>query len=196
MGPSDVATRIVNQIPAMVGYWDRDERCVFSNQSYTEWFAVTPERMRGITMRELLGPLYPRNVPHIQAVLRGEKQLFERRVVLPDGSEREVLVAYTPDFEDGSVRGFSVFVTDVTTLREREAALARTLKERDEAIAEAIALRGLLPICAGCKSIRDNNGTWHTVERYVEERTAVSFSHSMCPDCMRKWYPDHDTGVI
>ena len=195
MAPSDIANRIVNQIPAMVAYWDKDQKCTFANEPYREWFGKSPTQMIGISMKEFLGSMYERNLPHIVEALEGRKQVFERQVRLPDGRICETIVTYAPDIEDGEVRGFSVVVADVTTLREREAALARTLRERDEAVAEALALRGLLPICAGCKSIRDTNGQWHTIERYVEERTAVSFSHGMCPDCMRKWYPELEGGA-
>lgn len=51
-------------------------------------------------------------------------------------------------------------------------------------------LRGLLPICANCKKIRDDSGNWHRVEEYFSSRTDVMFSHGICPDCARELYPD------
>lgn len=53
-------------------------------------------------------------------------------------------------------------------------------------------LNGLLPICAGCKKIRDDAGYWNEVESFVEERTDAVFSHSMCPPCATRLYPDID----
>ena len=50
-------------------------------------------------------------------------------------------------------------------------------------------LSGLLPICASCKNIRDDDGYWHQVESYIRAHTNVDFSHSICPDCMKKLYP-------
>ena len=47
-----------------------------------------------------------------------------------------------------------------------------------------------MPICAGCKRIRDDAGYWHQVEQYVHEHTEAEFSHGICPDCMRKLYPE------
>lgn len=49
-------------------------------------------------------------------------------------------------------------------------------------------LRGILPICAHCKKIRDDHGVWQIVEAYVQSHTQAQFSHSICPDCMEKHY--------
>jgi PAS domain S-box-containing protein len=189
--PSHVALSIVNHISAMVAYWDSNQRCVFSNDAYREWFGTSPEQMVGMSLKELLGPLYEKNLPYILAALRGEKQVFERQIRLPGGEFRDSIATYTPDIVDGVVRGFSVHVADVTMVREREAALERALRERDDALADVQTLRGLLPICANCKRIRDTIGEWQPIEKYVTERTEAIFSHSICPECMVKLYPDY-----
>lgn len=59
-----------------------------------------------------------------------------------------------------------------------------------EAREEVKVLSGLLPVCAGCKKIRDDDGHWQPMERYVSERSEAQFSHSLCPDCLRENYPD------
>lgn len=51
-------------------------------------------------------------------------------------------------------------------------------------------LRGLIPICANCKNIRDDNGYWKELEAYLEEYSDVALSHSICPDCVKKLYPN------
>lgn len=61
--------------------------------------------------------------------------------------------------------------------------------ELQDALSKVNLLRGLLPICASCKKIRDDRGDWVQVERYVRDRTGAEFSHSMCPDCGDQWYP-------
>jgi CheY-like chemotaxis protein len=53
-------------------------------------------------------------------------------------------------------------------------------------------LRGLLHICANCKKIRDAKGGWTTLELYLSSHHGTQFSHGICPDCVRKLYPDHD----
>jgi len=61
----------------------------------------------------------------------------------------------------------------------------------DEAIAQIKTLRGLLPICASCKKIRDDSGYWNQMETFISDHSGADFSHSICPDCMVKLYPDY-----
>ncbi len=51
-------------------------------------------------------------------------------------------------------------------------------------------LRGLIPICAACKSIRDDKGYWEQVDVYIQKYSEADISHSICPDCMKKHYPE------
>lgn len=51
-------------------------------------------------------------------------------------------------------------------------------------------LQGIIPICARCKKIRDDKGYWQQVEVYVRDHSEANFSHSICPDCARKEYPE------
>jgi two-component system, response regulator PdtaR len=60
-----------------------------------------------------------------------------------------------------------------------------------EALAHVKLLSGLLPICASCKNIRDEEGYWHQVEEYVRDHSEADFSHSVCPHCARKLYPEY-----
>ena len=53
------------------------------------------------------------------------------------------------------------------------------------------ALKGLLPICASCKKIRDDKGYWEGVESYIKKHTDVEFSHGLCPDCITRLYPEY-----
>jgi len=61
-----------------------------------------------------------------------------------------------------------------------------------EDITELVELNRLLPICASCKKIRDDNGYWNQLEEYVKRYSGTKFSHGVCPDCIKKLYPDLD----
>ena len=61
----------------------------------------------------------------------------------------------------------------------------RLIGELQEALAEIKTLRGIVPICASCKKIRDDQGHWHQVEVYVRDHTEAQFSHGMCPECAK-----------
>ncbi len=63
------------------------------------------------------------------------------------------------------------------------------IQQLQAALAQVKTLSGLLPICAQCKKIRDDRGYWNQVEVYIRDRSAASFTHSICPECSRKLYP-------
>lgn len=68
--------------------------------------------------------------------------------------------------------------------------LAEANDELTKALAEVRTLSGLLPICASCKKIRDDSGYWEQIEEYITERSDAQFSHGICPECMKKLYPN------
>lgn len=67
---------------------------------------------------------------------------------------------------------------------------ARLVVELKDALSQVKQLSGILPICANCKKIRNDEGYWEQVETYIRDHTEAMFSHGLCPDCVRKLYPD------
>jgi hypothetical protein len=84
--------------------------------------------------------------------------------------------------------GVAVHRFRVRHLERREKELVHRV---DEAVAQIKVLSGLLPICASCNQIRDDSGSWSRIESYIESRTTTTFSHSICPQCIQKLYPDY-----
>ena len=80
--------------------------------------------------------------------------------------------------------------TELEERKRAEMALGKKNAELAAALTKVKLLSGLLPICAACKKIRDDKGYWSQVECYLEEHSEATFSHGMCPECMKKWYPD------
>ena len=70
-----------------------------------------------ITLPELLGPVYQLNLPYIKAVLKGEKQVFERQLNLPNGETKNTIATYIPDEANGKVNGFYVHVADISMVK-------------------------------------------------------------------------------
>ncbi|MDP1524388.1 MAG: PAS domain S-box protein [Rhodocyclaceae bacterium] len=116
---------ILDNLPSMIGYWDRDLRNRFGNHAYLDWFGTDPATMPGKHIREVIGEeRYRLNLPYIEAALRGEFQQFERAIPAPDGkSVRHSLANYIPDIVAGEVLGFYVLVTDITAIKQAEDAL-------------------------------------------------------------------------
>ncbi len=77
-------------------------------------------------------------------------------------------------------------------LKEAERDLRDTNLRLEKTIKEKITLRGLLPICAHCKKIRDDKGYWTHLESYIETHSEADFSHSICPECAKIYYPGVD----
>lgn len=68
----------------------------------------------------------------------------------------------------------------------------KLIQELRRALSEVKTLRGFLPICASCKKIRDDKGYWNQIESYIRDRSEAEFSHSICPECVEKLYPELD----
>lgn len=67
--------------------------------------------------------------------------------------------------------------------------LSHTITKLEKSLTEVKTLSGLLPICAHCKKVRDDQGYWKQIEEYISERSDADFSHGICPECARKLYP-------
>jgi len=78
---------------------------------------------------------------------------------------------------------------DITERKQAEEKREQLILELQDALAQVKTLSGLLPICANCKKVRDDQGYWHSVEAYVREHSEAEFSHGICPDCMKQLYP-------
>lgn len=111
---------ILNNLPSMIGYWDKNLINRFANQAYLPWIGKTPQKIIGKHIREVLGEtLYQQNLPYIEGVLRGEEQKFERKMILPDGkSFKYTFTNYIPDMSSGSPSGFYVISSDITPIKE------------------------------------------------------------------------------
>ncbi|OGV46443.1 MAG: hypothetical protein A2017_02030 [Lentisphaerae bacterium GWF2_44_16] len=76
--------------------------------------------------------------------------------------------------------------SDLKTLGEQQEKLIKSLKEA----VKSDSFDGRFPICSSCKDIRDENGFWHPIEEYLQKLATADFSHSLCPECAKKLYPD------
>jgi PAS domain S-box-containing protein len=112
---------ILLQVPAMIAVWDRDGRNVFANPAYAERFGLTPTQIVGEHVREVMGPeAWRLNRVHVDAVLSGVVQVFERTFTNQHGRECLYQVSYTPNIIDGRPDGFIALVTDITARMKAE----------------------------------------------------------------------------
>jgi len=160
------------------------------NTRTLQMFQCSREQVIGHPPYRFSPPLQPdgrdskeKALEKISATLAGNPQFFEWKHCLYDGTPFDAEVSLNT-VELGNELFIQVFVRDVTKRKQAEETLRKSLEE-------IRTLRGLIPICANCKKIRDNQGYWNQVEDYLRERTDARFSHGVCPECIKQLYPDY-----
>lgn len=126
------------------------------------------------------------NIPVVYLTAYADEKTLERaKITGPFGY-------ITKPFEDTDLR---VAVEIGLYKAKLEAEREQLITELQEALAKVKTLSGLLPICAWCKNIRNDQGYWQAVEQYVGEHTTAEFTHGICPDCIKKYYPELEEEV-
>lgn len=92
--------------------------------------------------------------------------------------------------EYGEVSGVFAAARDITEQKRVERALRETVEQLRLALDQIKTLRGIVPICMGCKKVRDDKGFWQQVEVFVRDHSEAEFSHSLCPECLQKAYDE------
>lgn len=98
----------------------------------------------------------------------------------------ELVLARTRDLQEAYLQ----LQTENVERRKAEEEKEKIITQLKEALARVKTLNGLLPICASCKKIRDDDGYWHQVEEYIMDHSEADFSHGICPECKQKLYPE------
>lgn len=186
---------VLDNVPALIGCWDKTLHNRMANHAYLEWFGQTPEAILGRHIRDVIGEeLFQKNIPHIEAVLRGEPQSFERIVYSPKGREFHSLVSYVPDYCGDEVVGFFALVRDITPLKQAERAL---FEEKElaritlNAIGEAVLttdeqgrIRSLNPVAEGLTGRLTAEVFGQDIEQVLELRDGVS--DALLPNPVRR----------
>jgi two-component system, cell cycle sensor histidine kinase and response regulator CckA len=138
------------------------------------------------------GPLQSSTLEIFENLRKGTAiEPFETVRVRKDGVQLDVYLAISPiKSADGKLMGASSISYDITERKKIEDERTKMIQELNDTLSKVRTLSGLLPICASCKKIRDDKGYWQKLETFVHEHSNAEFSHSICPDCMEKLYPD------
>ncbi len=126
----------------------------------------------------------------------GDTPLYqnEHRLLCKDGSYKWILDRgkIVERKEDGTPLRVIGTHSDITARKEHESEREKLISALNEEFAKVKKLSGLLPICSHCKKIRDDSGYWNSVEVYIERHSEAEFSHGICRECAKKYYPDMD----
>lgn len=112
---------IIDNTPSMIAYWDNQLLNRFANQAHVDWYAKTPDQLRGTHIRDMVGPeRFGLLEPFLSRALQGESQVYESTLIDGHGVARYIMVSYVPDAEQGVVRGIFVQATDITDRKRME----------------------------------------------------------------------------
>jgi len=115
----------------------------------------------------------------------------EEKTTRPDGTIGWQVSSKIPlKDSEGRIIGLVGIGHDITERKKAEEERERIISELQKALHQVNTLSGLIPICANCKKIRDDQGYWSDVELYISKHSDAEFSHGLCNDCMKKLYPE------
>jgi PAS domain S-box-containing protein len=125
----------------------------------------------------------------VERAISGEFQHFDWAHCRLDGTPFDAEVSLSA-IKVGEETLTQAVVRDVTERKKTEQDRERLILELKDALARIRTLGGLLPICACCKKIRDDQGYWTQIESYIRAHSDAEFSHSICPECVKRIYPE------
>jgi PAS domain S-box-containing protein len=164
------------------------------------WNAAA-ERIYGYSAGEIVGHsiavLFPMNrrdelLDNMTRIRRGDLVgYYETERLRKDGTIIPVSVTISPIKDgEGKVIGASTIAHDISKQKKHEEERQQLIKNLSDALSHVKLLTGLLPICASCKRIRDDQGYWRQVETYIAAHSEAVFTHSICPKCLKRYKAD------
>lgn len=182
--------KVFNSIHDWVCLIDLDSNILQSNQIGEEYFKLPTHKIIGQKCCKLIhGTDQPLEACPLTKMLKTrERESVEIQIL--DG--RWMMITVDPIFNDEGYIVKAVHITrDITRRIMIQNEKEQLILELQKALAKVTLLSGLIPICAICKKIRDDQGYWTQVENFIRKYASVDFSHSICPDCVKKHYPEY-----
>jgi len=168
-------------------------RLVKANKAFCKMLGYTEEELVGRSIQELTHrDDRKKSADASELAFTGETSLFhlEKRYIKKNQESLWVeLNAVTVHDQEGKVLYALGMVEDISERKVADREKEQLIFQLMEALAKIKTLRGLIPICAWCKKIRDDTGYWTRVETYIREHSDASFTHCICPTCLNKEDP-------
>ncbi len=165
-------------------------RIIDANKAAAEIHGYTIEELRTMKITDLDTPETAQKAPErIKLILTGEQIKVEATHYTRDGKIIYVEIIAGLIELDGH-KYILAFDRDITRRKLIEQERETLIHELQDALENVKTLRGLIPICAWCKKIRDDEGYWEKVEDYIQQHAHVSFTHGICPECLEKEDPE------
>jgi len=164
----------------------------FANPSFCSMFDYSPDDIINMNAADLFSTKEIRTFSDIIAIVDISKDDSQEFVVESKGGRSFVVEVSASNVtsSSGELSGRMASFIDITKRKEVEADREKLISKLQEALKKIKILRGIIPICAACKKIRDDKGYWNQIESYIKEHSEADFSHGICPECAEKLYPD------
>ncbi len=163
---------------------------VAANQVAAEMHGYSVDELLTLNITDLDTPDNAREAPRrIRRALEGEWIKVEIMHRKKDGTLFPVEVS-AGLLELGKHKYILAFDRDITERKRAEEEQEKLIQALQDALAKVKTLKGLLPICVWCKKIRDDKGYWTKVETYIREHSDASFTHGICPECLKRESPE------
>jgi hypothetical protein len=189
LAASEARQRLVlAQMPALVWTLDRDLRFTSTDGAGLAGINSRPNQSVGMSLYEYCRTDDPefRPIAAARRALRGEAVYYDM-----EWSGRAFQSHVEPFLDSqGRISGVIGIALDITDRKAAEHEREQLISQLQEALASIKTLRGLVPICAACKKIRDDSGFWNQLESYLHTHTEAEFSHGICPECVGRLYGD------
>jgi PAS domain S-box-containing protein len=182
----------LDALPDLLFEVDRQGRILEFHSSSQELLYASPEEFMDKTVDEIL-PKEPAAIIMSALKRAAEKgrdlgAIYSLEMAMSvKWFELSITAKKDPKVANGR---FIVLVHDITRRKQAEMEKEKLILELKKAMSKIKMLKGLLPICASCKKIRDDKGYWTQLEAYISSHSEADFSHSICPECAKKLYPE------
>ncbi|MCI0403619.1 MAG: PAS domain S-box protein, partial [Acidobacteria bacterium] len=184
---------LVENSPLGIVAHDAEGRVRLCNPAFERLFGHACKNIQGERLDALISSeTYASEAAGItRQVVGGNSVQVTTRRQRRDGTLLDVRIYGVPLIVGGELLGGFGLYEDITEPKRAEEERERLVVELQEALANIKTLSGLLPICASCKKIRDDQGYWSQIESYISARSRAQFSHGICPECAQQLYPEH-----
>ena len=190
---------VTSHVAEGIYVFDKEGHLTFMNSEAERLFGWTIEELNKKGPHDLVHYLKPDGTPlpftecRMHSVTNtGDRYASADEVfVRKDGTVFPVSVISAPIIEEGEVIASVTAFRDITDLKKIEKEKEMLITGLREALFTIRTLQGILPICASCKRIRDDKGSWTQIESYISKHSEAEFTHSICPECAEKLYPEY-----
>ncbi|OGV54352.1 MAG: hypothetical protein A2X45_05735 [Lentisphaerae bacterium GWF2_50_93] len=193
----NLLNRITETSPIGITVLNRQGVIIYANNEAVSILGLPKEKLTHLSydspewkITDFEGKEIPEDMLPFNVVRKNRKPILNFRHALLKNKDEKIFLSMNsaPLLDnDGNFDGMVSAIEEITEQVKAENEKELLIKKLQKALLDVRTLSGLLPICAKCKKVRDDKGYWSSVEKYIQKRSSVKFSHGFCPECFDKY---------